>query len=59
MECTMLYWLSKPGMQSIQKFNAETGCLSPAQEDILIRWCLGHADMALGLTPDLHPGLCL
>ena len=43
----------KPGKQSIQEFNAGKGCLSPAQEEILVEWCLGLADMALGLTPKL------
>jgi len=30
--CTTLYQLSKPGAQSIQKFNAENGHLSPTLE---------------------------
>ena len=50
---TTLSRLLKPGAQSIQTFNAEKGRLSPAQEDILVKWCLGLADMALGLTPKL------
>ena len=53
MQHSTLSQLSKPGAQSIQSFNAEKGCLSPAQEDILVKWCLGLADMALGLAPKL------
>ena len=53
MQHTTLSRLSKPGAQSIQMFNAGKGRLSPAQEDILVEWCLGLADMALGLTPKL------
>lgn len=48
-----LYQCLKPGKQLIQEFNAEKGHLSPAQEDILVEWCLGLAGMALGLTPKL------
>ena len=53
MHCSTLYEHSKPEKQSIQEFNAGKGHLSPAQEDILVEWCLGLADMALGLTPKL------